>query len=161
TSENKYLTDEEKLINLKADFLAIEMEHWIRDGREGFNVDDNVMYVSKFNFNNKEKIIEVINTAKIDKTFEENMDVIALATMQDYYNNKNCKKYKSRCKDLSENKNNLKSLWTKDNRVDIDYVKNLPMNYSVITSGRTIYPLSSLKKTSKGNYSIEEYSIDK
>jgi len=34
TSENKYLTDEEKLRNLKADFLAIEMEHWIRAGRE-------------------------------------------------------------------------------------------------------------------------------
>ncbi|MEF3811082.1 hypothetical protein NCU84_17825 [Acinetobacter baumannii] len=41
TSENKYLTDEEKLINLKADFLAIQMEHWIREGREGFNVYDN------------------------------------------------------------------------------------------------------------------------
>ena len=40
------------------------MEHWIRDGREGFNVNDNVMYVSKFNFNNKEEIIEVISTAK-------------------------------------------------------------------------------------------------
>ena len=161
TSENKYLTDEEKLINLKADFLAIEMEHWIRDGREGFNVDDHVMYVSKFSFNDKEEIIKVISTAKIDKTFEENMDVVAVATMQDYYNNENCKKYKRRCKDLSQNKNNLKSLWIKDNRVDIDYVKNLPMNYSVITFGRTIYPLSSLKKISKGNYSIEGYSIDK
>lgn len=161
TSENKYLTDEEKLINLKADFLAIEMEHWIREGREGFNVDDHVMYVSKFSFNDKEEIIKVISAAKIDKTFEENMDVVAVATMQDYYNNENCKKYKRRCKDLSENKNNLKSLWTKDNRVDIDYVKNLPMNYSVITFGRTIYPLSSLKKISKGNYSIKGYSIDK
>lgn len=52
-------------------------------------------------------------------------------------------------------------MWTKDNRVDIDYVKNLSMNYSLITFGRTIYPLSSLKKISKGNCSIEEYSIDK
>lgn len=43
------------------------------------------------------------------------MDVVAVATMQDYYNNENCKKYKRRCKDLSENKNNLKSLWIKDN----------------------------------------------
>ncbi|WP_225623478.1 hypothetical protein [Acinetobacter oleivorans] len=161
TSENKYLTDEEKLINLKADFLAIEMEHWIRDGREGFNVDDHVMYVSKFNFNDKEEIIKVISTAKIDKTFEENMDVVAVATMQDYYDNKDCKKDKRRCKDLSENKNNLKSLWTKDNRVDIDYLKSLPINYSVINYGRTIYPLSSLKKISNSNYSIEEYSIDK
>ncbi len=161
TSENRYLTDEEKIIDLKADFLAIEMEHWIRDGREGFNVDDNVMYVSKFNFNNKEKIIEVIRTAKLDKTFEDNMGIVAVATMQEYYDNKDCKKGKRRCKDLSENKNNLKSLWTKDNRVDIDYLKSLPMNYSVITYGRTIYPLSSLKKISNSNYSIEEYSIDK
>ena len=73
------------------------------------------------------------------------MDVIAVATMQEYYDNKDCKKNK-RCRDLRENKNNLKSLWTKDNRVDIDYLKSLPMNYSVITYGRTIYPLSSLKK---------------
>jgi len=94
TSENKYLTNEEKLINLKADFLAIEMEHWIRDDREGFNMDDHVMYISKFNFNDKEEIIKVISTAKIDKKFGENMDVVAVATMQDYYNNKNCKKIK-------------------------------------------------------------------
>ncbi|HFG6988491.1 hypothetical protein U2E86_03975 [Acinetobacter baumannii] len=161
TSENKYLTDEEKLRNLKADFLAIEMEHWIRASREGFNVYDNAMYISKFNFNNKEKIIEVIRTSKIDKTFEENMGVVAVATMKEYYSNKYCKKDKRRCKDLSENKNNLKSLWTKDNRVDIDYLKSLPINYSVITYGRTIYPLSSLKKISNSNYSIEEYSIDK
>ncbi|EHU1558007.1 hypothetical protein QDR13_14320 [Acinetobacter baumannii] len=161
TSENKYLTDEEKLRNLKADFLAIEMEHWIRASREGFNVYDNTMYISKFNFNNKEKIIEVIRTSKIDKTFEENMGVVAVATMKEYYSNKDCKKDKRRCKDLSENKNNLKSLWTKDNRVDIDYLKSLPINYSVITYGRTIYPLSSLKKISNSNYSIEEYSIDK
>ncbi|WP_000760106.1 hypothetical protein [Acinetobacter baumannii] len=161
TSENKYLTDEEKLRNLKADFLAIEMEHWIRASREGFNVFDNAMYISKFNFNNKEKIIEVIRTSKIDKTFEENMGVVAVATMKEYYSNKDCKKDKRKCKDLSENKNNLKSLWTKDNRVDIDYLKSLPINYSVITYGRTIYPLSSLKKISNSNYSIEEYSIDK
>ncbi|MCU4501922.1 hypothetical protein KTI78_01940 [Acinetobacter sp. WU_MDCI_Abxe161] len=161
TSENKYLTDEEKLRNLKADFLAIEMEHWIRAGREGFNVYDNAMYISKFNFNNKGEIIKVISTAKLDKTFEDNMGVVAVATMQEYYDNKDCKKDKRRCKDLSENKNNLKSLWTKDNRVDIDYLKSLPINYSVITYGRTIYPLSSLKKISNSNYSIEEYSIDK
>lgn len=161
TSENKYLTDEEKLRNLKADFLAIEMEHWIRASREGFNVFDNAMYISKFNFNNKEKIIEVIRTSKIDKTFEENMGVVAVATMKEYYSNKDCKKDKRKCKDLSENKNNLKSLWTKDNRVDIDYLKSLPINYSVITYGRTIYPLSSLKKISNSNYSIEEYSIEK
>ncbi|MDN8285583.1 hypothetical protein QZK62_08230 [Acinetobacter baumannii] len=161
TSENKYLTDEEKLRNLKADFLAIEMEHWIRASREGFNVYDNAMYISKFNFNNKEKIIEVIRTSKIDKTFEENMGVVAVATMKEYYSNKDCKKDKRKCKDLSENKNNLKSLWIKDNSVDIDYLKSLPINYSVITYERTIYPLSSLKKISNSNYSIEEYSIDK
>lgn len=161
TSENKYLTDEEKLINLKADFLAIQMEHWIREGREGFNVYDNAMYISKFNFNNKGEVIKVISTAKLDKTFEDNMGIVAVAIMQKYYDNKDCKKDKRRCKDLSENKNNLKSLWTKDNRVDIDYLKSLPINYSVITYGRTIYPLSSLKKISNSNYSIEEYSIDK
>ncbi|MCG9481590.1 hypothetical protein MCL30_07345 [Acinetobacter pittii] len=161
TSENKYLTDEEKLRNLKADFLAIEMEHWIRAGREGFNVYDNAMYISKFNFNNKGEIIKIISTAKLDKTFEDNMGVVAVATMREYYDNKDCKKDKRRCKDLSGNKNNLKSLWTKDNRVDIDYLKSLPINYSVITYGRTIYPLSSLKKISNSNYSIEEYSIDK
>lgn len=161
TSENKYLTDEEKLINLKADFLAMQMEHWIRAGREGFNVYDNAMYISKFNFNNKEKIIKVISTLKIDKEFEENMGVVAVATMQTYYSNKDCKKDKRRCKDLSENKNNLKSLWTRDNHVDIDYLKSLPINYSVIIHGRTIYPLSSLKKINNNNYSIEEYSIDK
>ncbi|KKC43445.1 hypothetical protein [Acinetobacter sp. V2] len=161
TSENKYLTDEEKLRNLKADFLAIEMEHWIRAGREGFNVYDNTMYISKFNFNNKGEIIKVISTAKLDKPFEDNMGIVAVATMQEYYDNKDCKKDKRRCKDLNENKNNLKSLWTKDNRVDINYLKSLPINYSVITYGRTIYPLSSLKKISNSNYSIEEYSIDK
>ncbi|MEI5567713.1 hypothetical protein WBV44_09010 [Acinetobacter baumannii] len=161
TSENKYLTDEEKLINLKADFLAIQMEHWIREGHEGFNVYDNAMYISKFNFNNKGKVIKVISTSKLDKTFEDNMGIVAVATMQEYYDNKDCKKDKRRCKDLSENKNNLKSLWTKDNRVDIDYVKNLPMNYSVITSGGIIFPLSSLKKISNGNYSIEAYSFNK
>lgn len=161
TNENKYLTDEEKLRNLKADFLAIQMEHWIRAGREGFNVDDNEMYISKFDFNNKEQIIKVIRASKIDKTFEENMGVVAVASMQEYYDNKDCKKDKRRCKDLSDNKNNLKSLWAKDNRVDIDYVKNLPMNYSVITSGGTIFPLSSLKKISNGNYSIEAYSFNK
>lgn len=161
TSENKYLTDEEKLRNLKADFLAIEMEHWIRAGREGFNVYDNAMYISKFNFNNKGEIIKIISTAKLDKTFEDNMGVVAVATMREYYDNKDCKKDKRRCKDLSGNKNNLKSLWTKDSRVDIDYLKSLPINYSVITYGRTIYPLSSLKKISNSNYSIEEYSIDK
>lgn len=161
TSENKYLTDEEKLINLKADFLAIEMEHWIRAGREGFNVYDNTMYISKFNFNNKGEIIKVISTAKLDKPFEDNMGIVAVATMQEYYDNKDCKKDKRRCKDLNENNNNLKSLWTKDNRVDINYLKSLPINYSVITYGRTIYPLSSLKKISNSNYSIEEYSIDK
>ncbi|WP_228253326.1 hypothetical protein [Acinetobacter calcoaceticus] len=159
TSENKYLTDEEKLINLKADFLAIQMEHWIRAGREGFNVYDNAMYIS--NFNNKGEVIKVISTAKLDKTLEDNMGIVAVATMQEYYDNKDCKKDKRRCKDLSENKNNLKSLWTKYNRVDIDYLKSLPINYSVITYGRTIYPLSSLKKISNSNYSIEEYSIDK
>lgn len=161
TSENKYLTDEEKLINLKADFLAIEMEHWIRSGREGFNVDDHAMYVSKFNFNNKDEIIKVISNSKIDKTFEDNMGVVAVATMQEYYNNKYCKEDKGRCKDLKENKNNLKSLWTKDNRVDIGYLKSLPMNYSIIILGGVVYPLSSLKKISNRNYSVEEYSFNK
>ncbi|MFL9547281.1 hypothetical protein, partial [Acinetobacter baumannii] len=124
-------------------------------------VYDNAMYISKFNFNNKGKVIKVISTSKLDKTFEDNMGIVAVATMQEYYDNKDCKKDKRRCKDLSENKNNLKSLWTKDNRVDIDYVKNLPMNYSVITSGGIIFPLSSLKKISNGNYSIEAYSFNK
>jgi hypothetical protein len=161
TSENKYLSGEEKLINLKADFLAIEMEHWIRDGREGFNVYDHAIYISKFSLNNKENIIKLISASRVDKTFEDNMGVVAVASMQEYYDNKDCKKYKRKCKDLSDTKNGLKSLWTKDNRVDIDYLKSLPMNYSVITSGGTIFPISSLKKIIKGNYSIEAYSFNK
>jgi hypothetical protein len=77
--------------------------------------------------------------------------------MQEYYNNKYCKEDKRRCKDLKENKNNLKSLWIKDNRVDIGYLKSLPMNYSIIILGEVVYPLSSLKKISNRNYSVEEY----
>ena len=160
TAEQKYLTDEEKLRNLRADLVAIQIERTIRSSKQGWNVGDFRLYISKYDFNEKEKIIDFISKVDINKSFEENFGLIAVATVKEYDQRKYCLKEKRQCSNFNEESNNIKSLWDSDNTININYLKNLPNNSSILTYSSTIYPLSTLKKISKNKYTIESYSIN-
>lgn len=160
TAEGKYLTDEEKLKNLKADIIQIQLESTIRAKKQGWYVDDNRLYVSKYDLNDKEKIIELIGKADINKSMEENLGLVAVATVPEYFNRRTCLIEHKRCSDIDRSRNGLRSLWKEDNSVDIEYLKNLPPTYSIVVGSIGILPLSSLKKIDKGTYSIQSYSVD-
>ncbi|TCB68552.1 hypothetical protein [Acinetobacter sp. ANC 4178] len=160
TAEEKYLSEEEKLRNLKADIIQIKLERTIRAKNQGWNVDNKKLFVSKYDLSDKDKIIELIKKADINKSFEENFGLVAVATVEEYSNRRECLIQHKRCSDIDNSRNGLRSLWKEDNSVDIDYLKNLPLTYSIVGGSIGILPLSSLKKIDKGTYSIHSYSID-
>lgn len=160
TVEGKFLTEEEKLRNLKADIFVIQLENIIREKNQGWYVDDNKVFVSKYNLNNDNKIIELIKKADINKSFEENFDLVAVATVEEYINRRECLTKNRWCLNIDLSRRGLRSLWKEDNSVDVEYLKNLPQPYSMITGTVSIYPLFSLKKIDKHTYSIQSYRID-
>ena len=60
TAEGKYLSDQEKLRNLKADIIQIRLEQTIKEKNQGWYVDDNKVFASKYDLSDKDKIIELI-----------------------------------------------------------------------------------------------------
>lgn len=159
TAEGKYLSDQEKLRNLKADIIQIRLEQTIKEKNQGWYVDDNKVFASKYDLSDKDKIIELIKKADIKKSFEENFGLVAVATVEEYSNRKECL-INNRCLNIDHSRDGLRSLWKEDNSVDIDYLKNLPLTYSVVVGSIGILPLSSLKKIDKNTYSIHRYDID-
>lgn len=160
TAEGKYLTDEEKLRNLKADIFLIQLENTIREKNHGWYVNDNKVFVSKYNLSNDNKIIELIKKSDINKSFEENFGLVAVATVEEYINRRSCLIEGRWCLHINRFRKGLRSLWREDNSVDIEYLKNLPQTYSMVIGEISIYPLSSLKKIDKRTYSIQSYRID-
>ena len=165
TSEGKYLTDEEKLQNLRADRVALALEGWSKDtDRDKFSR----ILISKYDLSDKEKIINIMAKSNINKSFEENFGIIAIGAMSEYIDRRACLRESRHCYDYRKSRNGLRNLWKDDNTVDIEYLKSLPKDYSIIVNAdasqavtASISPLSSIIKTGKNNYQISYYSIYK
>ncbi|MFH7766429.1 hypothetical protein [Acinetobacter sp. BSP-28] len=165
SAEGKFLTEKEKLQNLRADLVVQDLEEWSQ------NTDRNEfsrILISKYDLSDKEKIINIMEKSNINKSFKENFGIIAIGTISEYIDRRSCLREPSRCYDFSKLHHSLRSLWKNDNTVDIKYLKNLDKNYSIIINGEgsqsfmaSISPLSSIIKTGKNNYQISYYSIYK
>lgn len=164
TAEQKYLTDEEKLNNLRADLVVIALEGWTKHTDR--NKFSRIM-ISKYDLNDKEKIIELMAKSDINKSFEENFGVIAIGTVREYIDRRTCLREPRRCYDFSKSRNELRGLWKEDNSIDMDYLRGLDKDYSIIIDESYagvmayIYPLSNITKTGKNSYQTSSYFIDK
>ncbi|AUX86920.1 hypothetical protein C3F34_13345 [Acinetobacter sp. ACNIH2] len=169
TAEGKYLTEEEKLQNLKVDLIVALLEDWSK------NYDDNWdanLYISKYDLNDEEKIIELMAKSDINKSLEENFGFIAIGSMPEYFARDqliHCRFGKGNCGKSLYNfdRTIMHSLFNEDNKIDITYLKNLPKDYSFVTDwgrGSTnlqIYPLSSVQKIENKLYKLRSYDIYK
>ena len=163
--EQKILTPEEMRTNFVADLISQHIETWRA------NYDDNYdakLYISRYNLADKEKIIEVMAKADVNKSLQENFDVIAQSSMPAYFYKEECMR-KNNCDPVSmqNNKKNISSLIKDNGSIDLDYLKKLPKDYSLIIDygrGRTsisIKPLALIQQVDKHTFKIGSYTIYK
>lgn len=163
TAEGKYLSEEEKLENLKADIVVQALEKWIKDTEGEYY---SRVFISKYDLSDKEKIINLMKKSNINKSFEENFGIIAVGTVSEYISRRSCLENNKNCNDYSKSRNGLRGLWRNDNTVDVEYLKSLSTRYSIIISVKggdnvLIYPLSSIVKEKEKSYTMSYYSIYK
>ena len=169
TAEGKYLTEEEKLRNLKADLIVSRLEHWSKNYDDDWDAN---LYISKYNLDDKEKIIELMEKSDINTPLEKNFGFIAIGAMPEYFDRDeliHCRFGKGHCGESKYNfdRTVMRSLFNKDNKMDLTYLKNLPKDYSFVTDwGRGsstlyIYPFSSIQKIENNHYKLAYYNIEK
>ena len=171
--EQKVLSPEEIRTNFVADLIAQRIKTW------GENYDDDYdakLYISRYNLADKEKIIEVMAKANVNKSLQENFDVVARGSMPGYFFRESyyrCLKrrpeqQRSYCgTDEFRADDNIINLLKKDNSIDLDYLKTLPKDYSLLvefgrgTTDITIVPLALIKQVDKNTFKIGSYTIYK
>ena len=160
TAEGKFLTDEEKLKNIRLNFIVYYLKDWSKHyaGHKFSTIG-----ISKYDLSDEEKIIDLMTQADFNKSWIENLGVIATGSIPEYINRRSClrKNYPRGCHDdIGRSYNGLMTLWNDDNSINIEYLKKLPQNYSMIMDGGYIYSLSTLQKNDEKHYQMSSYSID-
>ena len=160
TAEGKFLTDEEKLKNIRLNFIVYYLKDWSKHyaGHKFSTIG-----ISKYDLSDEEKIIDLMTQADFNKSWIENLGVIATGSIPEYVNRRSClrKNYPRGCHDdIGRSYNGLMTLWNDDNSINIEYLKKLPQNYSMIMDGGYIYSLSTLQKNDEKHYQMSSYSID-
>ena len=163
--EQKVLSPEEMRANFVADLIARRIEKW---GDDYDNYYDAKLYISRYNFSDKEKIIEVMAKADVNKSLQENFDVITRGSMPAYFYKEECRR-RNNCDPVSmqNNKKNISSLIKDNGSIDLDYLKKLPKDYSLLvefgrgTTGITIVPLALIQQVDKHTFKIGSYTIYK
>ena len=157
TAEGKFLTDEEKLKNIRLNFIVYYLKDWSKHyaGHKFSTIG-----ISKYDLSDEEKIIDLMTQADFNKSWIENLGVIATGSIPEYINRRSClrKNYPRGCHDdIGRSYNGLMTLWNDDNSINIEYLKKLPQNYSMIMDGGYIYSLSTLQKNDEKHYQMSSY----
>ena len=160
TAEGRFLSDEEKLKNIRLNFIVYYLKDWSKHyaGHKFSTIG-----ISKYDLSDEEKIIDLMTQAHFNKSWIENLGVIATGSIPEYINRRSClrKNYPRGCHDdIGRSYNGLMTLWNDDNSINIEYLKKLPQNYSMIMDGGYIYSLSTLQKNDEKHYQMSSYSID-
>lgn len=162
TAEGKFLSDEEKLKNIRVNLIVHHLKSRSKD------YDDyrfSIVGISKYNLSDQEKVIDLMTQADFNKSWIENLGIIAIGSIEEYVDRRTCQREPRRCYDFNKSNNGLLTLWNEDNSINVEYIKSLPENYSIITSEGSgielkIYPLSTLQRIDTKHYRISDYSID-
>ncbi|TXJ01472.1 MAG: hypothetical protein E6Q26_07035 [Acinetobacter sp.] len=160
TAEGKFLTVDEKLKNIRVNFIVYYLKDWSKHyaGHKFSTIG-----ISKYDLSDEEKIIDLMTQADFNKSWIENLGVIATGSIPEYINRRSClrKNHPRGCHDdIGKSYNGLMTLWNDDNSINIEYLKKLPQNYSMIMDGGYIYSLSTLQKIDEKHYQMSSYSID-
>ena len=160
TAEGKFLTVDEKLKNIRVNFIVYYLKDWSKHcaGHKFSTIG-----ISKYDLSDEEKIIDLMTQADFNKSWIENLGVIATGSIPEYINRRSClrKNHPRGCHDdIGRSYNGLMTLWNDDNSINIEYLKKLPQNYSMIMDGGYIYSLSTLQKNDEKHYQMSSYSID-
>lgn len=154
TAEGKVLTEEEKLKNIRVNFIKYYLLDWSKNyAGHKFSI----IGISKYDLSDGEKVIDLIAQADFNKSWIENLGIIATGSIPEYIHRRTCLSKSRHCYEFN---NGLVTLWNADNSINIEYVKALPKNYSMILGEGYIYPLSTLQKIDAKHYQISIYSID-
>lgn len=162
TAEGKFLSDEEKLKNIRVNLIVHHLK--IRSKRyAGYKFS--IVGISKYDLLNEEKVIDLMTQADFNKSWIENLGIIAIGSIPEYIDRRTCLRDSRRCYDFSKSNNGLVTLWNDDNSINVEYIKSLPENYSIITREGSyvdleIYPLSTLQQIDTTNYRISQYRIN-
>lgn len=162
TAEGKFLSDEEKLKNIRVNLIVHHLKSRSKD------YDDyrfSIVGISKYDLSDQEKVIDLMTQADFNKSWIENLGIIAIGSIEENVDRRTCQREPRRCYDFNKSNNGLLTLWNEDNSINVEYIKSLPENYSIITSEGSgielkIYPLSTLQRIDAKHYRISEYRIN-
>ncbi|OTG95835.1 hypothetical protein B9T24_08680 [Acinetobacter sp. ANC 4654] len=162
TAEGKFLSDEEKLKNIRVNLIV---HHLQSRSKHYDHYKFSIVGISKYDLSNEEKVIDLMTQADFNKSWIENLGIIAIGSIPEYIDRRTCLRDPRRCYDFSKSNNGLVTLWNDDNSINIEYIKSLPENYSIITREGSgvdldIYPLSTLQQIDAKHYRISRYSIN-
>lgn len=161
TAEGKVLSDEEKLKNIRVNLI---IHHLQSRSKHYDDYKFSIVGISKYDLLNEEKVIDLMTRADFNKSWRENLGIIAIGSIPEYIGRRECLRDSRRCYVNQSNKGFVK-LWNDDNSINAKYIKSLPENYSIITREGSsvdldIYPLSTLQQIDAKHYRISRYSID-
>ena len=162
TAEGRFLSDKEKLKNIRVNLIIRNLQS--RSKRyAGYKFS--IVGISKYDLSNEEKVIDLMKQADFNKSWIQNLGIIAIGSIPEYIDRRTCLRDPRRCYDFSKSNNGLVTLWNDDNSVNVEYIKSLPENYSIITREGSrvdldIYPLSTLQQIDAKHYRISRYSIN-
>ncbi|MBJ9985624.1 hypothetical protein IAE19_09235 [Acinetobacter sp. S40] len=162
TAEGKFLSDKEKLKNIRVNLIV---HHLQSRSKHYDDYNFSIVGISKYDLSNEEEVIDLMTQADFNKSWKENLGIIAIGSIPEYIDRRICLRDPRRCYDFSKARNGLPSLWNDDNSVNIEYLRSLPENYSIITREGSgvdldIYPLSTLQQIDAKHYRISRYSIN-
>ncbi|MBK0067949.1 hypothetical protein [Acinetobacter sp. S54] len=162
TAEGKFLSDKEKLKNIRVNLIV---HHLQSRSKHYDDYNFSIVGISKYDLSNEEKVIDLMTQADFNKSWKENLGIIAIGSIPEYIDRRICLRDPRRCYDFSKARNGLPSLWNDDNNINIEYLRSLPENYSIIMREGSgvdldIYPLSTLQQIDAKHYKISRYSIN-
>ncbi|MBK0064661.1 MULTISPECIES: hypothetical protein [unclassified Acinetobacter] len=161
TAEGKFLSDKEKLKNIRVNLIV---HHLQSRSKHYDDYNFSIVGISKYDLSNEEKVIDLMTQADFNKSWKENLGIIAIGSIPEYIGRRECLRDRQRCY-INQSNKGFVTLWSDDNSINIEYLRSLPENYSIITregSGVNldIYPLSTLQQIDAKHYKISRYSIN-
>ena len=134
TAEGRFLSDKEKLKNIRVNLIIRNLQS--RSKRyAGYKFS--IVGISKYDLSNEEKVIDLMKQADFNKSWIQNLGIIAIGSIPEYIDRRTCLRDPRRCYDFSKSNNGLVTLWNDDNSVNVEYIKSLPENYSIITTKKS------------------------
>lgn len=154
TEADQFLSEDEMRRRIMVNYIRETVRRDIETTSANHEIS---FYISKYNLNNIEEIINMMQNSKLKQSFEENFGVVAAAYMSEYRD----VVYRDPVKLQSPLQ--IYRLVNRYAEVDRRYLDNLPSDYSFIyQSGdrATIAPESLIRRIDSKTYSMAFFSLE-